>query len=188
VIAVSSKGKRYSPTFRFQVVLELLKGDREATEIARVYNIHPVSVSRWKQEFLEKGAESSGKEVRTMSGQRNKTLRRIALGVAIASFLVTLLVACSRGPVTYDEAEELEAQVKDLSTRLQKIEEGLSGLQSASEEEVSASMQDQIEATRSELSEVVARLAEIEEALSVPEAPAEPAQPAPGQPIPGGTP
>jgi len=52
VIEVGKKGKRYSPRFQFQVVLEVLKGDREATEIAGVYNIHPVTVSRWKQKFL----------------------------------------------------------------------------------------------------------------------------------------
>ena len=52
MIEVGKKGKRYSPRFQFQVMLEVLKGDREATEIARVYNIHPVPVSRWKQEFL----------------------------------------------------------------------------------------------------------------------------------------
>lgn len=74
-MAVSSKGKRYSPTFRFQVVLELLKGDREATEIARVYNIHPVSVSRWKQEFLEKGAEVFGKD--TTVAQYEKKIKEL---------------------------------------------------------------------------------------------------------------
>jgi len=56
VIEVGKKGKRYSPRFQFQVVLEVLKGDREVVEIARAYNIHPVTVSRWKQEFLENGA------------------------------------------------------------------------------------------------------------------------------------
>ena len=39
MIAVGSRGKRYSPRFQFQVVLEVLKGDREATEIACVQ--HP---------------------------------------------------------------------------------------------------------------------------------------------------
>jgi len=59
---VGKKGKRYSPRFQFQVVLEVLKGDREAVGIARVYNVHPVTVSRWKQEFLEKGPEIFGKD------------------------------------------------------------------------------------------------------------------------------
>lgn len=62
MIEVGRKGKRYSPKFQFQVVLEVLQGDREAVEIGRAYNIHPTSVSRWKQEFLEKGPEVFGKD------------------------------------------------------------------------------------------------------------------------------
>lgn len=62
VIEVGKKGRRYSPRFQFQVVLEVLKGDSDAVEIARAYNIHPTTVSRWKQEFLENGAEVFGKD------------------------------------------------------------------------------------------------------------------------------
>jgi len=59
---MGQKGKRYSPRFQFQVVLEVLKGDREAVEIARAYDLHPTTVSRWKREFLEKGPEVFGKD------------------------------------------------------------------------------------------------------------------------------
>ena len=45
-----AKGKRYSPRFRFQVVLEVLKGDRDAVEIARAHDLHPVTVARWKKD------------------------------------------------------------------------------------------------------------------------------------------
>ena len=41
VICVGKKGKRYSPGFLFQVVLEVLKGDRDAVEIARAYDPAP---------------------------------------------------------------------------------------------------------------------------------------------------
>ena len=34
VIDMGRKGKRYSPRFQFQVVLDVLKGDRDAVEIA----------------------------------------------------------------------------------------------------------------------------------------------------------
>jgi len=61
VIYVGKKGKRYSPRFQFQVVLEVLKGDRDAVEIAHVYDLHPTTVARWKREFLENGAEVFGK-------------------------------------------------------------------------------------------------------------------------------
>lgn len=59
---MGQKGKRYSPRFQFQVVLEVLKGDRDSVEIARAYNLHPTTVSRWKREFLENGAAVFGKD------------------------------------------------------------------------------------------------------------------------------
>jgi transposase-like protein len=46
VIVLGKKGKLYSPRFQFQVVLEVLKGDRDAVEIARAYGLHPTTVSR----------------------------------------------------------------------------------------------------------------------------------------------
>lgn len=53
-------GKRYTPKFKFNVVLEVLKSERADAEVARAYDVHPVTVSRWKQEFLERGAEVFG--------------------------------------------------------------------------------------------------------------------------------
>ena len=61
MIEVGQKGKRYSPRFQFQVVVEVLKGDRDAVEIARAHDLHPTTVARWKREFLENGAEVFGK-------------------------------------------------------------------------------------------------------------------------------
>jgi len=56
---MGGKGKRYSPRFQFQVVLEVLKGDRDAVEIARAYDLPLTTVSRWKREFLENGAKGN---------------------------------------------------------------------------------------------------------------------------------
>ena len=58
---MGKKGKRYSPRLQFQVVVEVLKGDRDAVEIARAHDLHPTTVARWKREFLENGAEVFGK-------------------------------------------------------------------------------------------------------------------------------
>ena len=62
MIVLGNKGKRYSPRFQFQVVLEVLKGDRDAVEIARAHDLHPVTVARWKREFLENGPAVFGKD------------------------------------------------------------------------------------------------------------------------------
>ena len=59
---MGKKVKRYSPRFQFQVVLEVLKGDRDAVEIARAHDLHPTTVARWKREFLKNGAEVFGKD------------------------------------------------------------------------------------------------------------------------------
>jgi transposase-like protein len=49
--------KRYPPKLKFQVVLEVLSGEKTSGQIAKAYGIHPNSVSAWKRAFLEKGPE-----------------------------------------------------------------------------------------------------------------------------------
>jgi transposase-like protein len=49
--------KRYPAKLKFQVVLELLQGEKTAGQIAKAYGVHPNSINKWKQEFLEKGPE-----------------------------------------------------------------------------------------------------------------------------------
>ena len=43
------------PEFKFQIVLETLKEDRNQTEIARQYDIHPKLITNWKRQFLSEG-------------------------------------------------------------------------------------------------------------------------------------
>lgn len=49
--------KRYSPKLKFQVVLELLEGDKTIGQIAKAYGVHPNTASNWKRTLLEKGPE-----------------------------------------------------------------------------------------------------------------------------------
>jgi transposase-like protein len=49
--------KRYTAKFKFQVVMEVLTGEKSAGQVAKVYGVHPNTVNAWKQTFLEKGAE-----------------------------------------------------------------------------------------------------------------------------------
>ena len=53
MIDTGQKGKRYSPRFRLEVVLKVLKEDRDAVEIARAHDLRPTTVARWKREFPE---------------------------------------------------------------------------------------------------------------------------------------
>ncbi len=54
--------KRYSPKLKFQVVLELLKGDKTPTQVGRTYSVHPNSAGLWKRAPLEKGPEIFSKD------------------------------------------------------------------------------------------------------------------------------
>jgi len=55
--------RSFSDKLKFDVVLEVLKGQRSITEIASQYEILPTLIGRWKKEFLDKGASvfSNGK-------------------------------------------------------------------------------------------------------------------------------
>lgn len=53
-------GKRYSAKFKFQLVLETLQRAGADAEVARAYGVHPVTLSNWKKQFLEKGADLFG--------------------------------------------------------------------------------------------------------------------------------
>ena len=50
-------GKRYSAKLKFQVVTELLSGDKTPGQIAKAYGVHPNTVNAWKKAFLEKGPD-----------------------------------------------------------------------------------------------------------------------------------
>lgn len=54
--------KRYSPKVKFQVVLEVLTGDKSPGQVAKTYGVHPNTISYWKQTVLEKGPELFAKD------------------------------------------------------------------------------------------------------------------------------
>ena len=74
-----AKSRRtYSPEFKFQVAMEVLQSDRSVADIARAYDVHPVTVSNWKRHFEEHGAEVFGgkEEIKTYE-KRLADLERI---------------------------------------------------------------------------------------------------------------
>ena len=48
------KRKKYTAQFKAKVAFEAAKGDRNITEIASEFGVHPQQVRAWKREFLEK--------------------------------------------------------------------------------------------------------------------------------------
>lgn len=89
---MGSKGKRYSPKFKFNVVLEALKSEKSDAEVARADDVHPAAVSRWKGDFMEQGPEAFGgseevKEHEERIGQLERMLGRKEVELALLKSL-----------------------------------------------------------------------------------------------------
>jgi len=71
-------GKRYTAQLKFQVVMEMLKGDKAVGQIARAYGVHPITLGLWKKDFHEHGPEVFGGS-ETVRGyeQRLRELERL---------------------------------------------------------------------------------------------------------------
>ncbi len=51
-----AKRRRFSASFKAEVVLEILSGQRTMAEIARQHSIKPELIARWRRHFLENAA------------------------------------------------------------------------------------------------------------------------------------
>jgi len=70
--------RRYSAKFKFQAVLEVLRGKRKIAEIAKSYNVHAITLGLWKKEFIENGGEVFGGGTAVKDAQkRNRDLERL---------------------------------------------------------------------------------------------------------------
>lgn len=67
----SKHGKRYTPRFKFQVVMETIKSSKAIGQIARAYGVHPITIHNWRKEFMEKGPEIFGQKT-TIHEYENK--------------------------------------------------------------------------------------------------------------------
>jgi len=45
--------KHHTPEFKFKAVLEVLKGEKTASQLAGELEVHPMVLSEWKKQFLE---------------------------------------------------------------------------------------------------------------------------------------
>ena len=53
---MTTKRKRHSAQFKFEVALEAAKGLQTASQIAGERAVHPNQISQWKKHLLEEGA------------------------------------------------------------------------------------------------------------------------------------
>jgi transposase-like protein len=54
---MSRTRKQYSPEFKLKAVLEILKGEKTATQLAGELEVHPVVLAEWKKHFVKTGAQ-----------------------------------------------------------------------------------------------------------------------------------
>jgi transposase len=54
---MGKKHRTFSPEFKFQVVLEVVTGAKQPSEICREHQIAEPVLYRWRKEFLEKGSQ-----------------------------------------------------------------------------------------------------------------------------------
>lgn len=55
-VKMTRKRKQYSPEFKLKAVLEILKGEKSAKQLAGELEVHPLILSEWKKHFLENGS------------------------------------------------------------------------------------------------------------------------------------
>lgn len=67
--------KKHSPEFKLKAVVEVLKGEKTANQIAGELGVHPVALSDWKRQFVEMGAEvfARGKRLKNTSSDKLQT-------------------------------------------------------------------------------------------------------------------
>jgi len=70
---MARKQRKYSPKFKFQVVMEVLTGAKRPGEVCREHQISDSLLSRWRKEFLARGHE-----VFEPQGRRSQESARIA--------------------------------------------------------------------------------------------------------------
>ena len=60
---MSRKRRRFSDDLKFRIVIEAIKGQRQISEIAAEFNVHPNQITNWKKLFLDNGPSVFSKKV-----------------------------------------------------------------------------------------------------------------------------
>lgn len=60
--------RQHGADIKVKVALAAIKGERTANEIAKLYGVHPVMVTKWKKQLIEEGHQ-------IFSNRRSATVR-----------------------------------------------------------------------------------------------------------------
>ena len=64
--------KQYTPQFKLKAVVEVLKEEKTATQLAGELGVHPVVLSEWKKHFVEMGSEIFARSRKSKSATEAK--------------------------------------------------------------------------------------------------------------------
>ena len=88
---MTSKRRKHSGSFKSKVALEAVRGVRTINEIAAEHNVHPVQVSNWKKELLERMPEIFEKPKKSDERREKKREERLERKVGQLSIEVDWL-------------------------------------------------------------------------------------------------
>lgn len=75
------KRTRRDKEFKFKVALEAIRGEKQISELASEFGVHPQQITQWKKELLEKGPElfssKSGNDAKKVQKERDKLYKII---------------------------------------------------------------------------------------------------------------
>src|SRR5690625_7979667 len=80
---MKQKRKRYSPEFKAQVVLEILKEEKSFSELSSEYGIHVNQLRKWKTQFLEQMPQlfqKQNKDQEKMKADYEEQIGRASVG------------------------------------------------------------------------------------------------------------
>ena len=81
---MTMKRKSHPATFKAQVALAAVKGDKTVSELAALHGVHPTMIHTWKKQLLDNaeelfqsGAKSSSAEHETLQAQLYEQIGRL---------------------------------------------------------------------------------------------------------------
>ena len=105
----------------------------------------------------------------------------LASYAAMVVALLMLTIGCSQSPISYEEAEKLRAEVKEMREQLTKAQNDLADVIKKTEE---SEIQELVEDVRNKLDSMISSLSDVQDKLK----PKEPPKPPAGQTQPGAVP
>ena len=73
--------RSFSDNFKFKVVLEAIKGERQISEIASEFEVQPNQITNWKKQFLDNGASvfsvKKNDDVEILESQKNDLFQKV---------------------------------------------------------------------------------------------------------------